>query len=88
MSSTTDHTDLKEISVDRVLDCKGEVCPYPVTEAKKALSDLEPGEVLEEVTDHSMATITVPEAVEKDGLAEVLGIDEDAGLYRIYLRKT
>lgn len=79
--------ELRSIQPDRVLDSLGEVCPYPVRQALDALAGLAPGAVLVQLTDHSTATQTVPAAVWRAGLAHLLGITEDRGRYRIYLKR-
>lgn len=35
------------MKVDQVLDAKGLACPMPIVKTKKAMNDLEPGQVLE-----------------------------------------
>jgi len=81
--------DLEAIDPDKELDVTGEVCPYPVIAAQKELLRMNPGEILVEVTDHTISTHTVPDAVREKKLAEVLGIDEPSpGLYRIYLKRS
>jgi TusA-related sulfurtransferase len=83
-----DAAELASLKPDAVLDVRGEVCPYPVTAALKALARLRPGQVLVEVTDHTISTHTVPRAVTRERAAEVLGVLQDGpGLYRIYLRR-
>lgn len=80
--------ELKSLKADKILDVKGEVCPYPVVMARKALAAMPPGAILLEITDHTISTETVPEAVQQEGLAEVLGImEEPAGVYHIYMRR-
>ena len=37
---------LKDIKEDRLLDCKGLLCPMPVVKAYQAIKDLAPGQVL------------------------------------------
>ncbi|HEY8448874.1 MAG TPA: sulfurtransferase TusA family protein [Bacillota bacterium] len=76
------------ITVDRELDVTGEVCPYPVDAALSALATMQPGQVLAEWTDHTIATHTVPAAVQRTGMARVLAIEERGrGLYRILLQR-
>ncbi len=80
---------LEEIDPNRELDVTGEVCPYPVIAAQKELLKMNPGEILVEITDHTISTHTVPDAVKEKKLAEVLGIDEPSpGLYRIYFKRS
>ena len=78
-----------QVTIDRELDVTGEICPYPVDAALEALASMEPGQVLAELTDHTISTHTVPAAVERSGLGQVLRIEEQApGLYRILIRRT
>lgn len=45
--------EMAEIKVDDVLDCKGLACPMPVVRTKKAVENLQAGQVLEvQATDH------------------------------------
>ncbi|MFB6146188.1 MAG: sulfurtransferase TusA family protein [Halobacteriaceae archaeon] len=68
-----------------VQDMTGEVCPYPQVEAKKAIQDLAPGELLVQETDHVPSTENVPKAVEDSAEASVWKSGD--GRYRIFLRK-
>ncbi|EKP95762.1 MULTISPECIES: sulfurtransferase TusA family protein [Thermaerobacter] len=76
------------VTADREIDVTGEICPYPVDAALEALARMAPGQVLAELTDHTISTHTVPAAVERSGLGEVLRIEEkEPGLYRILIRR-
>jgi len=80
---------LEEIIPDREIDVTGEVCPYPVIAAQKELLKMNPGEILAEITDHTISTHTVPDAVKAKKLAELIGVEElSPGLYRIYLKRS
>ncbi|MFB6113761.1 MAG: sulfurtransferase TusA family protein [Halodesulfurarchaeum sp.] len=68
-----------------VQDMTGEVCPYPQIEAKKAIQDLESGDLLVQETDHVPSTENVPEAVKDQATAQVWRSGD--GRYRIFLRK-
>lgn len=68
-----------------VQDMTGEVCPYPQVEAKKAITDLDAGELLVQETDHVPSTENVPKAVGDDAEAQVWKSGD--GRYRIFLRK-
>ncbi len=41
---------MADMKADKVLDCTGLLCPMPVVKTKKALKDLEVGQVLEMVS--------------------------------------
>jgi TusA-related sulfurtransferase len=48
-------------SIDRTVDVRGQICPYPIIEIKAALKKLAEGQVLELLTDHEPAVrTTVP----------------------------
>lgn len=70
---------------DEVQDMVGEMCPYPQVEAKKALQDLDEGDLLVQETDHVPSTENVPKAV--GDVADAVVWRSGDGLYRIYLRK-
>jgi TusA-related sulfurtransferase len=70
---------------DEFQDMKGEMCPYPQVEAKKALSSLDHGDLLVQETDHVPSTENVPKAVEDEADAKVWRSGD--GLYRIFLHK-
>ena len=53
--------------VDKVLDIKGEVCPYTFVRSKLALEDMESGQVLRVIVDHEPATKNVPKSMENEG---------------------
>ncbi|MFP4632449.1 MAG: sulfurtransferase TusA family protein [Halobacteriota archaeon] len=71
---------------DVVQDMKGEMCPYPQLEAKKALAELAEGDLLVQETDHVPSTENVPRAVEDVADARVWRSGD--GLYRVYLWRT
>lgn len=70
---------------DEFQDMKGEMCPYPQVEAKKALASLDTGDLLVQETDHVPSTENVPKAVEDEADAKVWRSGD--GLYRIFLHK-
>ncbi|MBI3584976.1 MAG: sulfurtransferase TusA family protein [Nitrospinae bacterium] len=53
--------------IDKVLDIKGEVCPYTFVRSKLALEDMESGQVLKVIVDHEPATRNVPRSMENEG---------------------
>ncbi|MEW5768625.1 MAG: sulfurtransferase TusA family protein [bacterium] len=52
---------------DRLIDIRGEVCPYTYVKSKLALEELEPGQVLELIVDHKPAVENVPRSMENEG---------------------
>jgi len=71
---------------DAFQDMKGEMCPYPQVEAKKALAELDEGDLLVQETDHVPSTENVPKAVEDEARAKVWRSGD--GLYRVFLWKS
>jgi len=49
------------------LDCMGEACPVPLIKTENALKELEPGDMLIVLMDHSCAMKNVPEWARKQG---------------------
>jgi TusA-related sulfurtransferase len=70
-----------------LLDVRGEVCPYPQIQAKKALEKLKSGQVLVVYTDHVDAVANVPPAV-KDQVSKVRVWKSGKGEYKLFFWKT
>ncbi|MBI2862215.1 MAG: sulfurtransferase TusA family protein [Chloroflexi bacterium] len=49
------------------LDARGEICPYPMMKATEAIEHAQEGDVIEVLTDHPPALITIPNAAVKLG---------------------
>jgi tRNA 2-thiouridine synthesizing protein A len=61
------------------VDCRGETCPVPLVEVRKALRKASPGDVVEVVGTHPASKKEIPMAVEALGLTllSVDGPDDD-----------
>jgi TusA-related sulfurtransferase len=57
----------EEIRIDKTLDVKGEVCPFPWVKAKKSLKKLNVGQVLCIVGDHGPALKNIPRNFTDEG---------------------
>lgn len=79
--------ELLELQADHTIDAIGEVCPHTLNLALKGLKKAKSGEIVVEVTDHTIATKTIPAAVKMNKIAEVLGIVNKDGNHHIYLKK-
>lgn len=55
------------------VDCRGQTCPVPLVEARKALRKAQPGEVVEITGTHPASMKEIPMAVEALGL-ELLSV--------------
>lgn len=74
------------IQTDKLLDAKGLACPMPIVRTKKAMNELEPGQVIEvQATDKgSLADI---KAWAKSSGNQYLGTFEEGDVLKHYLRK-
>lgn len=84
--SLTD-TELLDLKKDMEIDAIGEVCPHTLNLALKGLKKAKVGDIVVEVTDHTIATKTIPAAVKMNKMAEFLGVVQTGGNYHIYLKK-
>lgn len=68
------------------LDAKGLACPMPVVRARKAIKEMEAGDVLEiHATDKgSLADLS---AWAKSGGHELLKQEEEAGVFKFWIQK-
>ena len=69
------------------VDCRGETCPVPLVETRKALRKCRPGDVVEVSGTHPSSKKEIPMAVEALGLS-LLGIEEDEnGEWKIRIKR-
>ena len=64
-----------ETKVTKSIDERGEVCPVPDVDAKRAWKKMKPGEVLEVLLDYPLSKERIPANAEKAG-HKVLAIEE------------
>jgi len=74
--------DMAEIKVD----CKGETCPIPLVETRKALRKAQQGDIVEVVGTHPSSKKEIPMAVKALGL-ELVEVKDEEGFWRIRIRK-
>lgn len=68
------------------LDCLGEACPIPLMKTEKKMMDLQIGDMLVVMIDHSCAMKNVPEWARTQG--HNVDIEEvDDGEWEIYIEK-
>jgi tRNA 2-thiouridine synthesizing protein A len=72
---------------DATLDCVGLYCPIPIAETAKKLKELEVGQVLEILADDDGIKEDMPAWCRTTG-NELLGIEEEAGQYKAYVKKS
>lgn len=71
---------------DLKIDVKGETCPVPLVEARKALRKASPGEIIEITGTHPASKKEIPMAVEALGM-ELLSVEEKDGIWKIKIKR-
>jgi tRNA 2-thiouridine synthesizing protein A len=69
------------------LDCVGLYCPMPIVQTAAKIKQLNPGDVLEVVSDDKGIVKDMPAWCDATG-NELLGIEEAGGEYKVYVKKT
>lgn len=68
------------------VDCRGQTCPVPLVEVRKALRRAEPGDVLEVLGTHAASKEEIPMAVKALGL-ELVSVEGSEDDWRICIRR-
>ncbi|MGZ7043501.1 MAG: sulfurtransferase TusA family protein [Methanobacterium sp.] len=68
------------------IDVKGETCPVPLVEVRKALKKASPGDIVEVTGTHPASKKEIPMAVEALGL-ELMDLTEEDGIWKIKIRR-
>jgi tRNA 2-thiouridine synthesizing protein A len=74
------------MKADASLDCIGLYCPMPIYNTSKKIKELKPGQVLEVLADDEGIKEDMPAWCRTTG-NELLGIEEENGQYKAYVRK-
>jgi TusA-related sulfurtransferase len=75
------------MKADETLDCVGLYCPIPIANTANKLKELEVGQVLEILADDEGIKEDMPAWCRTTG-HELLGMEEEAGQYKVYVKKT
>ena len=75
------------MKADATLDCIGLYCPMPIFHTGNKLKELEAGQVLEILADDKGVKEDMPAWCRATG-NELLDIEEEAGGYKVYIRKS
>ena len=68
------------------VDCRGQTCPVPLVETRKALRKAAKGDVVEVTGTHPPSKTEIPMAVKALGL-ELVEVKEEGGVWTIRIRK-
>lgn len=74
------------MQADVVIDTKGMACPMPIVKAKKALDNLETGQVME-VQSTDKGSVNDFQAWVKQTNHELIKHEEDNGIFKFYVKK-
>lgn len=75
------------LNPDRVLDCKGMLCPMPVVKTAKAIKELPVGQVLLMMADDPGAKPDI-EAWAKQTGHELLDVEQEGPAHHFWIRRT
>lgn len=78
--------ELTQVKVDKSVDARGTSCPGPLLAAKKAIGQIEKGQVMEVLSADEGTKRDIPKWCTKKGF-EYLGTIEESGFFKILLRK-
>ena len=81
-----DNEELKGLNVDKTVDARGTACPGPLLDAKRGMPEVPMGGVMEVLSSDEGTTEDIPMWAGKVG-HEVLGVVEEAGFWRIFVRR-
>lgn len=79
-------SDLGLLKADKVVDARGVSCPGPLLAAKKAMTEVKPGQVLEVKSSDQGTLKDIPLWANKMGYA-FLGVIEESGYARLFVKK-
>ncbi len=68
------------------VDCRGETCPVPLVETRKAIRKAAPGDIIEVIGTHPSSKKEIPLAVQALNLA-ILEIREEGDVWTIRIQR-
>lgn len=68
------------------VDCRGETCPVPLVETRKAIRKASPGDIIEVIGTHPSSKKEIPLAVQALNLT-ILEIREEEGVWTIRIQR-
>jgi len=75
-----------EIRPDRVIDCRGLLCPMPIVETKRAIATLAVGQILEVLATDPGSKRDMPAFCKNTG-NELVEASEDGAVFHYLIRK-
>lgn len=78
--------ELVAVKVDKSVDARGTSCPGPLLAAKKAIGQINEGQIMEVLSADEGTRRDIPKWCKKKGF-EYLGTVEESGFFKIFLKK-
>ena len=78
--------ELKALSIDKTVDARGTACPGPLLAAKKEIANITTGQIMEVLSADEGTKRDIPKWASKKG-HDYMGVVEEDGYFRIYLKK-
>jgi len=79
--------ELKNLKADKVVDARGMACPGPLLEAKKGITGVAVGGVMEVLSSDEGTNNDIPLWARKMQY-EFLGVVEDSGFWRLFVKRS
>lgn len=79
--------ELNNIKVNKVVDARGTSCPGPILAAKKSIAEIKTGEIMEVLASDTGTQKDIPAWCKKTG-HQFLGVLEEAGYWKLYIKRT
>ena len=81
-----DAGELGNLNIDKLVDARGTACPGPLLEAKRSVAQIPKGGIMEVLSADASTNNDIPLWAKKVG-HEYLGTIEEAGFWRIFLKR-
>lgn len=78
--------ELTNLTITKSVDARGTACPGPLLEAKKAIGTINKGDIMEVLSSDEGTKRDIPKWTQKKG-HEYLGVIEESGYFKLYLKK-
>jgi TusA-related sulfurtransferase len=78
--------ELMNLEIAKSVDSRGTACPGPLLAAKKAIGEISTGDIMEILSSDEGTKKDIPKWATKKG-HEYLGTIEEAGFFKIYMKK-
>jgi len=86
-SNDMNQDELKNLKADKVVDARGMACPGPLLEAKKAITAVAVGGLMEVLSSDEGTNNDIPMWAKKMQY-DFLGVVEDAGFWRLFVKRS